>query len=479
MTADGAEVRFWVYFDTTNQFRTVDDFALQPTADRASFIQFSNNGDDLRLHQPRGQPERLHHERLHLGGHLRDRLDRSSASSTTSRTQTYTLSKRASATDPWTQLKAAARTGYAIPFRGANTITATHGMLFRAYQNANLWLDDVAFADGGIVEAADTTPPTAPAALLAADTPADPGGSIDLSWAAATDDVGVTGYKLYRGTAAGRLRRAGRARRRHGLHRRHGRHRHALLLRRQSPSTPPATRAPSRPRPPRSRSTTPRRRHGGTLSTPASRPAPTARRLAPAWTLSGAPQRREYDSARAKNGALSGWIQGPTTRRLRRRGRDGLGRHDRQRRRDPLLGLLRHHQPVPHARGLRVADRRPRLLHPVRQQRRHLRLHQPRGQPERLHHGGYTSVGTYATGWTAVPHRLRLRRPDLHAVQARERVRRLDAAQGRGATGYAIPFRGANTITATHGMLFRAYQNANLWLDDLAFANGGIVDAPQ
>ena len=31
----------------------------------------------------------------------------------------------------------------------------------------------------------------------------------------------------------------------------------------------------------------------------------------PAWTLSGAPQRREYDTARAKIGALSGWIQGP------------------------------------------------------------------------------------------------------------------------------------------------------------------------
>ena len=33
--------------------------------------------------------------------------------------------------------------------------------------------------------------------------PADTGGSIDLSWSAATDNVGVTGYKLYRGTAPG------------------------------------------------------------------------------------------------------------------------------------------------------------------------------------------------------------------------------------------------------------------------------------
>ena len=50
---------------------------------------------------------------------------------------------------------------------------------------------------------ADTTPPAAPATLSAVDKPADQGGAINLSWAAATDNVGVTGYKLYRGTAAG------------------------------------------------------------------------------------------------------------------------------------------------------------------------------------------------------------------------------------------------------------------------------------
>ena len=33
--------------------------------------------------------------------------------------------------------------------------------------------------------------------------------------------------------------------------------------------------------------------------------------LTPAWTLSGTPQRAEYDTARAKNGTLSGWIVGP------------------------------------------------------------------------------------------------------------------------------------------------------------------------
>ena len=38
----------------------------------------------------------------------------------------------------------------------------------------------------------------------------------------------------------------------------------------------------------------------------------------PPWTRLRAPQRAEYDNARAKTGALSGWIQGPTTRRRTR-----------------------------------------------------------------------------------------------------------------------------------------------------------------
>ena len=55
--------------------------------------------------------------------------------------QTYTLSMRAEEADPWTQLKGATASGFDIPFRGANTITQTHGILFRAYQSTNMWLD--------------------------------------------------------------------------------------------------------------------------------------------------------------------------------------------------------------------------------------------------------------------------------------------------------------------------------------------------
>jgi hypothetical protein len=45
----------------------------------------------------------------------------------------------------------------------------------------------------------DTAAPTVPANLAAT----DDGSTVDLSWSASTDDVGVTGYTVYRGTTAG------------------------------------------------------------------------------------------------------------------------------------------------------------------------------------------------------------------------------------------------------------------------------------
>src|SRR5207245_2051452 len=48
---------------------------------------------------------------------------------------------------------------------------------------------------------ADTTPPSAPATLTA--TASTSGYTISLSWAAAADDAGVTGYRVERCQAAG------------------------------------------------------------------------------------------------------------------------------------------------------------------------------------------------------------------------------------------------------------------------------------
>jgi fibronectin type 3 domain-containing protein len=54
-------------------------------------------------------------------------------------------------------------------------------------------------ASATIPPAGDTTPPTAPTNVVATVT----GTSVGLTWAASTDNVGVTGYNIYRGSVAG------------------------------------------------------------------------------------------------------------------------------------------------------------------------------------------------------------------------------------------------------------------------------------
>ena len=121
------------------------------------------------------------------------------------------------------------------------------------------------------------------------------------------------------------------------------------------------------------------------------------------WTLFGAPASAEYDTARAKNGTLSGWIQGTADHRLRRRVRDQDRRDVLRRRRDQVLGLLRHHhhraprrRRRPHASTTLPAPSSSNFQNNGALER----LHVESRQPQRLHHGAYTPVGTYTTGWT-------------------------------------------------------------------------------
>ena len=102
MSSDGAEIRFWTYFDNTTTGRLVDD--VDPTinnAARAFLVNFQNNGALSRLHLQGRQPQRLHHDAYtpvgtYTTGWTQYRLVMDFT------TQTYTLSSRASATDAWT-----------------------------------------------------------------------------------------------------------------------------------------------------------------------------------------------------------------------------------------------------------------------------------------------------------------------------------------------------------------------------------------
>ena len=239
MTANSAENRFWVYADTANRTAT------SPTAARRDADDTAGQLDGL--HQTRR--DRLHRQRLHRGRHLRHRLDRVPHRLDFT-SDTYALSSRAAASDAWTQL----RRPVPPPTRSRCVRPPTAppaDLLFRAYKNADLWLDDVRYATR-----ASRRPARHHAAQHAdrrsgPSTAADQGGSIDMAWSASTDNVGVAGY-----SSTEEHRRAS-----------HGQppsllnadrtptpttprcHRSPLLLRGQRCSTPPATRAGSHLKP--------------------------------------------------------------------------------------------------------------------------------------------------------------------------------------------------------------------------------------
>ena len=187
------------------------------------------------------------------------------------------------------------------------------------------------------------------------------------------------------------------------------------------------------------------------------------------------PARRVRQRARQERRAV-GLDPGTDRRHLRGCLRDRLRRHDRQRRRAALLALLRHHQPVPRPLDDFARRRRPtaRSSSSSPTTARSTSAPTATGNPTAtrrptLHLGGHVRDRL-----DRVPHRLRLhgRRPDLHAVQARQRHRPLDAAQGRRRCRLRHPVpRHEHDHRRPTALLFRAYQNANLWLDDVRFAD--------
>jgi hypothetical protein len=205
LTADGTEIRFWLYQDNTNKLRRFYDNAPAGLTNGSHLVLFAADGTiQVQVNKaapPAGYITGYNTVGTQATGWTEYRIIHDFTA------QTYTLSTRTVADGPWTQLKSAGAATYDIPMRGSGTVTKTGGIAFATQASANWWLDELKFAADGVVDAppapGDTTPPTAPATLTAVDRPADTGGAINLTWAAASDAVGVTGYKLYRGTVPG------------------------------------------------------------------------------------------------------------------------------------------------------------------------------------------------------------------------------------------------------------------------------------
>ena len=396
MTSNGSEVRFWLYLDTTNQ-----------------------------LAPHRGLRRRRGRCRPRLPAPVRHRTARSTSSPTAPASTGYTtgaFTPVGTYTTGWTQY----RIVYTFSGTGAQTYTlskrasrvrrldAAQGRrrhrlrhpvarhqhhhrhprhaLARPGQRAAV-ARRPGYSDGGITEA-DTTPP------------GRPGRS--CRHRAAPRQVALSWSGQHR-TRPGRLPRLPRRRQAHpsrpctatsytdfGLHRRHATPTGSL------PSTPPATRARKSPRS-RLAGHRHRLRAGATLVDAGFETGTDGAHLAsPPWTASGTPQHREYDTARAKIGTKSAWIQGAAAGSNAGVFETASGGHDRQRLRDPLLALPRHHQPA-RASSRTTPPAWPPPTAPSSSSSpptAPINVFTDRAGATGYTTGAFTPVGTYTTGWT-------------------------------------------------------------------------------
>lgn len=149
MTHDGAELRFWAYFENaTDNSRFFDDAdASADNANRAWLVRTDASGNlavyTSKAGNPNGYTTNAYtNVSTYSAGWYEFRIVLNFTN------DTYTLSNRTDATAAWTQLKASGATGYDIPMLSANDVTTTHGFRVRCTATAAVWVDDLRYQDG-------------------------------------------------------------------------------------------------------------------------------------------------------------------------------------------------------------------------------------------------------------------------------------------------------------------------------------------
>ena len=121
------------------------------------------------------------------------------------------------------------------------------------------------------------------------------------------------------------------------------------------------------------------------------------------WYVAGTPQHAEYDSARARSGSLSGWIQGPTAATFGYFGETvtaGMTPNGAEQRFWVYFDSTNQYRALD---NLATGANRPFYLQFDNAAGINVWTDRP-GNPNGYTTGNYTRVGSYSTGWTEVPH---------------------------------------------------------------------------
>lgn len=150
MTQDGAEYRFWAYAGEANNYHLFTNPGANET--KIMYVSFHNDGK-IYVYTQRTKTGYTTGGYTQIGTYTTGWMEYRMVINFTN--ETYTFSRRANEGDAWTQLKPTGAPDYDIPFTGTNSISSSPDVVYGVYNLATWYLNNIRFADGGIVEGAD------------------------------------------------------------------------------------------------------------------------------------------------------------------------------------------------------------------------------------------------------------------------------------------------------------------------------------